>query len=216
MYFIIFAVKIQVCSIMEGRFVLNTECEWRYIPGYLGRYLVSTKGDVASMCRGFRIMKPEVKEHRGKYARVNLYKDGKFVHRSVHRLVALTFIPNPENKPEIDHIDGNPLNNDVSNLRWVTRSENEMNPITRDRLSKVRKGRRVTCGDKISKTLSKRVGKLNSHSIPVAQYTLDGKLVKIHESTCLAAKELGLHQAAIWKCTKGIIKKSGGFIWRNL
>ena len=59
----------------------------------------------------------------------------------VHKVVALAFIPNPANKPEIDHIDGNGLNNSVYNLRWVTRSENNMNPIARRRQSESHKGK---------------------------------------------------------------------------
>lgn len=55
----------------------------------------------------------------------------------LHRLVALAFIPNPDNKPEIDHIDSNPLNNSVDNLRWVTHIENMNNPITKERLSSI-------------------------------------------------------------------------------
>ena len=58
------------------------------------------------------------------YHQVGLSRDGKPKTLPVSRLVALHYIPNPENKPEVDHIDRNPSNNHVSNLRWVTRQEN--------------------------------------------------------------------------------------------
>lgn len=62
-----------------------------------------------------------------KYYRVTLCKDGKRIYKSIHRLLALHYIPNPDNKPCIDHIDRNRQNNDICNLRWVTHKENSNN-----------------------------------------------------------------------------------------
>lgn len=62
----------------------------------------------------------------------------------LHRLVAELFIPNPNDKPQVDHIDTNKHNNRADNLRWVTQSENNNNPITKQRMSNVKKGRVLT------------------------------------------------------------------------
>jgi len=72
-------------------------------------------------------------KRNGKIAKLNLSPQGylRTSYGCIHRLVAELFIPNPDNKPEVDHIDANKLNNHVNNLRWVTKSENMMNPITR-------------------------------------------------------------------------------------
>lgn len=70
---------------------------------------------------------------------VYLCKNGKIYPRLIYRLVAIAFIPNPENKPCVDHIDTNIKNNTVNNLRWVTQKENCLNPLTRkhNSLSKI-------------------------------------------------------------------------------
>ena len=115
---------------------------WKPVKGYEGLYEVSNIGRVKSLDkyvqnnsklqhRPERILKPGGKS----YSVVALCKEGKISGKTVHRLVAEAFIPNPENKPQIDHIDTNPKNNHVSNLRWVTRSENLLNPISHKRSS---------------------------------------------------------------------------------
>ena len=93
---------------------------WKKISGYED-YYISTWGRVKNTEN--RIMKPEV--HDKGYLRVDLYdKDGNRKHAKVHRLVAQAFIPNPLNKPQVNHIDGNNQNNSVSNLEWCTNEEN--------------------------------------------------------------------------------------------
>lgn len=58
------------------------------------------------------------------YLCINLYKDSKVYKYQIHRLLAIIFIPNPNNLKEVNHIDGNPLNNDLTNLEWVTHKQN--------------------------------------------------------------------------------------------
>lgn len=103
---------------------------WKRIIGYKG-YEVSNMGRVrSSFGRGdeYRMLKQGYGD--GRYCQVVLMKDGVPMTKRVHRLVGETFLPNPENKPQIDHIDGNYLNNNADNLRWATPSENTNNPNT--------------------------------------------------------------------------------------
>lgn len=95
---------------------------YRDIEGFEGKYQVTSWGRVWNVSAE-RFIAPQETE-KG-YLRVNLFDDsGKRVHRKVHRLVANAFIPNPQNKPQVNHIDGNKKNNSVTNLEWVTNDEN--------------------------------------------------------------------------------------------
>ena len=100
--------------------------EWKQIGE--SHYEVSTNGNVRNM-RNNHILKALLVKKQRNYVRydVCISIDGKPKNYKVHQLVARTWIPNPENKKEVDHIDRNTANNAVSNLRWATRSEQMRN-----------------------------------------------------------------------------------------
>ena len=123
---------------------------WKDVEGYEGLYQVSNFGNIKSLARivhsekrsDYKIKEKVLKQSDTTtgYKKVELHKDNeKRKSFKVHRLVAQAFIPNPENKREVNHIDGNKHNNNVNNLEWVTSSENKLhafemhlNPTKRD------------------------------------------------------------------------------------
>lgn len=119
---------------------------WKNIKGYEQHYEVSNYGNVRAKYREFigkdgklkkyhaKLLKPDTTILKRGYVRVTLSKDYKTERFQVHRLVADHFIPNPENKPFINHIDNNGLNNHVSNLEWCTHSENMIHAQKQGRL----------------------------------------------------------------------------------
>ena len=117
-----------------------------------------------------------------KVVKIRIWKNNYVYSKMVHQLVAEAFIPNPENKKAIDHIDTNPSNNNVTNLRWVTCLENTNNPIT---LKRVR-----NAIVNYNKSEKKKLAVSLKHSKATLMYDLDRNFIKEFKSATEAAKEL--------------------------
>lgn len=146
--------------------------EWMSVVGYEGLYEVSNKGNVRSVVRYKEYVskitgQPSFMTFGGNYLKgcvnkqgycvVSLSKDGKSKSFGVHRLVAEAFIPNPENKPFIDHINTLPHDNRVDNLRWVDYVGNANNQITRQKISENNYSSQIRgCNSKNSKVISNK------------------------------------------------------------
>ena len=177
---------------------------WKDIKGYEGLYQVSNLGKVKSLKKEVNFysgLYKEVKKRKYKeriinlkktnrgYMNITLYKNGIRKHFNVHRLVADTFILNPNNLPEVNHKDGNKENNCVDNLEWVTRSENMQHSL--------------------------KTGLFKPKKKALIQYDLKGNFVKRWETIkdFLIENNMNLKSSGITNCCKGRQRTAYGYIW---
>lgn len=163
---------------------------WKDVKDYEKHYQVSNLGNVRSIKNNkIILLKPYKNTKRSGYLEVYLRLPGSKKTFKVHRLVAQAFIENPNSLPQINHIDENKENNNVSNLEWCDNNYN------------IHYGTALT-----------RMGE--SHRKKVAQYSLTGELINIFNSQTEAAKATNSKQGSISNCVKGVLKKHNGFIWK--
>ena len=184
--------------------------EWRDVVGYEGHYSISSFGRlicyeryiIAKNGQKHYLKRCLMKTGHGKvYHMAGLHLNGKRKVCYIHRLVAQAFIPNPENKPCVDHIDCNVNNNNVTNLRWVTQLENIHNPLTRIHAKE---------------SHVPLLNELNGKSTPIVRISLsDDKDFKIYPSQC-EAKRAGYNQGAISACCRYKLQSYKGYKWMFL
>ena len=178
---------------------------WKDVVGYEGLYIVSNKGDVMSLGRTVRdsvgrtrIIKSKImsksfnskrNENDSGYYCVRLTnKDGVSSSRLVHVLVAKAFIPNPENKRTVNHIDGNKLNNNLSNLEWATDLENNLHAISNGLRTDLKK---------------------------VVQLSKDGSTqVRVFNSIHEAGRVIGINYRNIHLVCNNMRNSAGGYKWK--
>lgn len=175
---------------------------WKDIVGYEGLYQISSKGNIVS--KNGKV-KSQAIDHGG-YCTVWLSKNSVQKCLKVHRLVAQSFIENPENKKTVNHIDGVKTNNCVENLEWATHSENIIH-ANNTGLRKVTDAQRKAASENGKKTCDKnRIRK-------AVYFEANGvriEFVSAHE----AARYIGGVASGIIGCCKGRLKKYKGFEWR--
>jgi len=166
---------------------MEVNTQWKVIEEYT-RYSISDDGQLRNNETGL-IRKQGVS--KGGYLHCDLYdpilKEKNFY---IHRLVAIAYIPNPENKSTVNHIDGNKANNRVDNLEWSTQLENNLHAY-------------------------KTGLKNHFHNIKsISQYSLTGQLIREWPSLSEAGRQLGISTGSISCVATGKLKTSGGFIWK--
>ena len=159
---------------------------WKQVP-FDCNYMVSNYGDIYSI-RSKKILKGEITK-KG-YIRVRLTNNNRML---IHVIVAKTFIPNPQNKPQVNHKDGNKQNNCVDNLEWCTQSENMVHALS-NKLRIAPKGKDVY------------------NSKPILQYDLQDNFIKEWDCITDAQKELKLFH--IGEVCSGKRKKCGNYKFR--
>lgn len=157
---------------------------WKDVDGYDGVYQISNLSRVKSLQKSVPIVMKQTMEGCG-YLQIQFRKDGGMKHNKVHRMVAKAFVPNPDNKPFVNHKNGIKTDNRIENLEWVTASEN----IQHAYRTKIRVG--VQTG---------RCGKLHSRSKPVI--SVNQTAIIEHESIRLCFKYFNAAEASIHKALK--------------
>lgn len=162
--------------------------EWKNVKYYENKYQVSTFGRVRNKVTR-RILTHGL--NRNGYHRVNLYDESGMKSKFVHRLVAQAFKPNPENKPQVNHIDEDKANNNVNNLEWMTAKENNNYGTRIERVSKIQ-------------------------GVPILVIDIATGETNEYHGMNECARQLKVDSGNVSKAVNGILKQYKGYIFKRL
>lgn len=210
--------------------------KWKDIQGYEGLYQVSNLGEVRSLKykgrNNIKILKGA--SDKDGYRRVALFDKEKCRKEyRIHRLVAEAFIPNPENKPQVNHIDGNKINNKSDNLEWATQEENMQHAykmglkvqtkevrekISRGRLGKYKGEKAYWYSKHLTEEAKKKIsesrkGKYLGSNSPNSKKVMCVTTGEIFGSSREAAEKYNISMRSICKCCRGELKTYKKLKW---
>lgn len=188
---------------------------WKPICGYEDRYEVSDRGRVRSLNyhRTGEIKELKTRVDRYGYLCISLPMEGnRRKHFTIHRLVAIAFIPNPDNKPEVNHKDGNKKNNYPSNLEWVSMKENQRHAWNnglkeKSRVISSEKGKQEEMRERLAGYNKKREKAIIACNLETGEE-------KIFANQREAARAINGYQGNIQKVLTGKVKKHKGYTFR--
>ena len=186
---------------------------WKFIPGYEGKYQVSNKGRVKNVATG-KILTPDL-SNKG-YYRVKLYNNGVKKRFQLHRLVAIVFVPNPNNYPIVNHKDLNPKNCCADNLEWCDyRYNNSYDNAYNKRVEARKKNGTYTVTEETRKKIRKALlGKHSATSKNIIQLSKDGDFVSSFVSMRDASIKTGVCYTSITQVCKNERETAGGYKWK--
>ena len=187
--------------------LLSTRPKWKDIVGYENEYQINQFGEIRTLknspkLKKYDVLKPQISKRNG-YVYQMLYKNGKEKLLRVHRLVAMAFLPNPNNLPQVNHKDGNKQNNSVDNLEWCEQSDNMKHAYKNGLQTPSENQRKAIINT--NKLKQKKVCQIK-----------DGEVINTFSGISEASRQTKISISCISRCCNLKRKSTNGYEWRFL